>query len=129
MELLASADPDRADDYRQGLIGLVKRLRLAFPESKIVINRGFSVIAELYGTLDGVLAESLYRSFDYDSGTYGELSPADSQWLLARLKSAAEAGLNVYVIDSFRGPNRRLRRRRRNEFGRPDSSLWSANRT
>lgn len=99
VELLAAQDPDRADRFREGLVGLVQSLRQAYPEAKIVINRGFTVLPELYETVDGVLAESLYRSYDYGSGEYSEVAPAGSEWLLGHLHEALRNGLTVYVID------------------------------
>ena len=99
IEILAANDPQNAELYRNGLIELIRKLRSAHPEAEIVVNRGFSVLPELYDTVDGVLAESLYRSYDYGEGTYDEVASEDSDWLLGHLIPARDAGLDVYIVD------------------------------
>lgn len=99
VEYLAEHTPTQREQYYQGLKELVISLREQYPQAKIVINRGFSVLPDLYDTVDGVLVESLFRAYDYDKEVYTESSENDQAWLLERLHPAREAGLSVYVAD------------------------------
>lgn len=99
VELLKINDPSKRADYEDGLRTLVSALRKKYPKAYIVINRGFSVLPDLYTQIDGVLAESLYRGYDYDKKEFYPLSDSDTQWLLDRLIPAKAAGLKVFITD------------------------------
>jgi polysaccharide biosynthesis protein PelA len=108
VDLLIQKYPERADAFRGGLISLVKRLRLAYPDKKIIMNRGFSVIDELAGTVDGMLVESVFQTFDGTKKAYVAVAPAVTEELLRRLEKVKKAGLWIYIIDYVDPANPRL---------------------
>ena len=98
-DTLAEKFPDRAGEFRDGLVAAVGEIRRRHPGRKIVLNRGFSVLPRLRGVVDGVLAESLFSTYDFSVKKYAPVVAADSAWLLEKLRGVAASGLPVYVVD------------------------------
>ncbi len=98
LTLLQTARPAEAQALRQALIGLIHRLRKEFPGKELIINRGFDLLADLQGAVDGVLVESVFRTFN-DKGEYLPVSAADNQRLLEKIRQLRTGGMPVYVVD------------------------------
>ena len=99
LELLEKQFPQRGTAFRDGMVTLIKLLKAKFPQHPIILNRGFPLLARLTGVVDGVLAESLFRKFDFKEKRYVAVDAAGSQWLLNILRTISQAGLPVYVVD------------------------------
>lgn len=99
VELLAAKIPAETAAFREGLLQLVRDLRVRFPERKIIINRGFRLQPEVFRLVDGLLVESLFRSYDFAKKAYRAVPENDTAWLLDKLKPAQAAGVPVYVVD------------------------------
>jgi uncharacterized protein (TIGR01370 family) len=99
VELLERQHPLRAAAFRSGMVRLIKALKAKFPGHQIIINRGFPLLAQLTGAVDGVLVESLFRKFDFTDKRYVAVEPEGTQWLLNILRTVTQAGLPVYVVD------------------------------
>lgn len=94
VENLMQRDPEKARSYSRGLVNLVKRLKAAYPEKRIITNRGFAVFDGLATTIDGMLVEELYQKDDYSSRSSHEV-----QELLDRIAPVTAAGLPIYIVD------------------------------
>ncbi len=99
VELIDSPNSPRRLAARAGLIATIKRLRAAFPDKHIVINRGFFAFAALREIVDGVLVESLFETHDFSTKTYRAVPAVETEQLLAALRPIAAAGRAVYVLD------------------------------
>lgn len=99
ISLLTKLNPSRKQAYEDGLVKLTAALRKKFPGKQIVINRGFPVLSRILPYIDGLLAESLYQSFDFSSRQYVPVSQSDTQWLLGQLAPAQKAGKTLYIAD------------------------------
>ena len=99
VELLEKQFPQRAAAFRDGLVALIKALKAKFPQHPVILNRGFPLLARLTGSVDGVLAESLFRKYDFATKRYVAVEASGTQWLLGNLRTIREAGLPVYVVD------------------------------
>ena len=65
-----------------------------------MFNRGFELLPEVAPLSVGIVAESLFQSWNPALQEYVEVSPPDREWLLARLNEARDRyGLPVTVID------------------------------
>ena len=83
--LIAKTDEQRARQA-QGLVQTVRRIRKQFPEAKLIFNRGFEILPEVYGEAYAVAAESLYSGWDAQNAQYVDVSEKDRAWLLERLQ-------------------------------------------
>ncbi len=99
IELIAPRDAARQAALRRGLVATIKRLRTAFPQKRIVVNRGFGAFAELQDSIDGVLVESVFATHDFATKTNRPVAAADTTALLAELQKITAAGRAVYVLD------------------------------
>ncbi len=95
---LMRKEPGRAGEYQKALVALVTRLRAAFPNKEIVLNRGFEFLPALSGKVDGVLVESVFRTFN-EAGVYGPVEPSVSKILAEQIQKLRASGMPVYVLD------------------------------
>ncbi|MEN2981914.1 MAG: endo alpha-1,4 polygalactosaminidase [Thermus sp.] len=64
---------DTADLYPQvapGLVAIVRSLRERFPQAILVQNRGFRLLPETAGLIDGVMYENLSAMYSFKEGRY-----------------------------------------------------------
>lgn len=99
VELLEKKFPQRGTAFRDGVVALIKQLKAKFPQHKIILNRGFPMLSRLTGSVDGVLAESVFQKYDFAAKKYVPEAPAGTDWLLNILRTISQAGLPVYVVD------------------------------
>lgn len=94
--LPASVDPTRA---KKAVLQAIRALKSRWPEKKIILNRGFELLPELKGSVDGLLVESVYQTFDPATHRHKAVSAEGSRWLEGRIKEAQLLGLTVYAVD------------------------------
>lgn len=95
---LDTLDSVAASD-RAAAVALVKRLRADNPGAMIVANRGFEMLPELRGVVDGVMAESIWATYDFERRQYREVPAAETAALVARLRDLKAAGWDVFALD------------------------------
>ncbi len=99
VDMLSARNPDAAAAYRSGLVQLVRDLHARYPEMKIIANRGFSVLGQLGESVDGVLVESVFASFDPESGKAIDVAPEQTDAILNLIQPYVDAGKGIYVLD------------------------------
>lgn len=97
-QLIAKTDPDRARQ-QAGIVALVLEIRSRYPEARLIFNRGFELLPQLYSQVHAVAFESLYRGWNQEAKRYTEVTDADREWLMAQINTAKSYGLNVIAID------------------------------
>ena len=95
---LMRQDPSKAPAYQAAITGLVTRLRASFPGREIVLNRGFEFLPALTTAVDGVLVESVIRTFNA-AQAYVPVEPAVTRILTEKIKALRSTGMPVYVLD------------------------------
>ena len=93
---------------RKALVALIQQIRTRWPKNRIVINRGFPLLTELKGLIDGVLVESVYQTYDFATKRYVAVKPTDTEWLVNHIKTAQSLGFAVYGVDYVNPANRKL---------------------
>ena len=83
---LAAKTPEERAAQEAGLVRTVKALKAAFPQAKLIFNRGFEILPQLAQEADMVAAESLYRGWDQKNRRYQAVPEADRTWLLGQLE-------------------------------------------
>lgn len=111
-----------------GLVALIRAMRARFPGIHLIANRGFELLPEVAGELEAIAAESLYRGWDQAAGRYREVSQADRNWLLARLREARERyHLPVISIDYVDPADRTLMRETARRISAEGFIPWVSN--
>ncbi|MEX8494771.1 endo alpha-1,4 polygalactosaminidase, partial [Sphaerotilus sp.] len=109
-QLVARTPEDRAAQ-EAGLVRVVKALRAAFPQAKVIANRGFEILPQVAQDIDMVAAESLYRGWDQAAMRYRAVSDPDRAWLLGKLDEVrTQHHLPVLAIDYVAPAERALAR-------------------
>ncbi|MEF3280073.1 MAG: endo alpha-1,4 polygalactosaminidase [Elusimicrobiota bacterium] len=90
---------EEKDKYAAGIIEFIKKLKENFPDSKIIINRGFEIMRDIKKYSDSMVAESLYKAYDPVKSIYYDKKTEDSLWLKGKLKEAQELGYSITVVD------------------------------
>ncbi|WP_293998355.1 bifunctional glycoside hydrolase 114/ polysaccharide deacetylase family protein [Sphaerotilus sp.] len=104
---LVAKTPEERAAHEAGLVRVVKALKVAFPDAKLIFNRGFEILPQVAQDADMVAAESLYRGWDNGNARYKAVSDADRAWLIGQLdRVRAEHRLPVLAID-YVAPNER----------------------
>jgi hypothetical protein len=82
-----------------GLVALIRAIKKAHPQAKLIANRGFAVLPKIHQDLVGLLAESLYRSWNQSEHRFTEVPEAERKAMLGELHKAQAYGLPVIVVD------------------------------
>lgn len=90
---------ESTDKYRRGLIRFIKKFKLRFPKSKLVLNRGFEIIDEVHESIDAVLFESLFYGLSAKSLAYTKVDPKDRQWLLSKVEKLRPYQLDLIAVE------------------------------
>lgn len=104
--LISKTDEDRTRQA-QGLATTIRALRARFPQAKLIFNRGFEVLPELYGEAYAVAAESLYSGWNQKDQVYTEVSQADRTWLLQQLERVRDEYKLPVIAIEYAPPARR----------------------
>jgi hypothetical protein len=95
-----SPSPAQAAAHVRGLAAIIQTLKQRRPDVKVVLNRGFELLPALGTTVDGVVAESLFESYDHDSRQYVTMAPRETAALRLRLEEVRQRyRLPVTIID------------------------------
>ncbi|MDX8406985.1 MAG: endo alpha-1,4 polygalactosaminidase, partial [Mariprofundaceae bacterium] len=125
---LATNDSAKRTVQQQGLIQLIQQLRQHFPELKILLNRGFEVVPDVHARIDGVVAESLFQTWNAATRRYGKVSADAHQWLQHKLGELHKRyHLPVYVIDYVSPADRVLARQTAKRISGLGFTPWVAN--
>lgn len=100
-QLLARAFPSREAEFRHAIMRLIRELKRANPHKLVVANRGLDLLQSLEGAVDGVMVESLFKSFRKEGPrtVYRNVPPEESEALSRSLEKARAMKLKVFVLD------------------------------
>ncbi len=88
------------ETQRQGLIRVIRAIHQRWPQAQLIFNRGIELLPEVHEAVWMVAAESLYQSWDGQSGAYRAVPSADSVWLRQQLLAIRQRWqLPILVID------------------------------
>ena len=85
--------------YVKRVADFIKSVKRAYPESGIILNRGFEIIDLVHEEIDGVLFESLFYGLDPKTLDYREVPEADRAWLMGQVQKVIAYGLPVIALD------------------------------
>ena len=104
---LVAKTPEAQKKQIAGMVNLVREIKGAYPEAKLIFNRGFEMLPQVHTLAYAVAAESLFQGWDAGQKKYREVPEADRDWILAQLRKCQnEYKLHAIAID-YVAPNHR----------------------
>jgi hypothetical protein len=91
--------PGYSEKTTAALVALVRGIHERYPGKKIVLNRGFELLKSVSPIIQGVLVESVFQTFDAQTGAFSRVSESDSAWMAARIREVQAKGLPVFAVD------------------------------
>ena len=108
---LVAKTPEAQQKQIAGMAALVRDIKRAYPDAKLIFNRGFEILPQVHTLAHAVAAESLFQGWDAGRKQYVSVPQADRDWILAQLrKCQTEYKLPVIAIDYVPPKNRALAR-------------------
>lgn len=80
MDTVDTVDVYPRADYQQGFADLINDLKLEWPEKGFCSNRGFSIYDKMIHSCDLIMTESVFSHYNFNDGTYSEVSEAAAAW-------------------------------------------------
>jgi hypothetical protein len=84
---------------KEGVVTFIKRFKKYYPDAKLVVNRGFEIIDEIYPYIDALLFESYYYGIDAKTMTYKKVTPQDRVWLDTQLSKVQAHQIPIIALD------------------------------
>ena len=108
---LVAKTPEAQQKQIAGMANLIKDIKRAYPDAKLIFNRGFEILPQVNTLAYAVAAESLFQGWDAGKNEYRVVSPADRDWILMQLRKCRdEYKLPVIAIDYTPPADRALAR-------------------
>lgn len=100
-ETLEKQDPVKYRKMQEGAVKLIKAIRLHFPEMKIMLNRGFSILPFVAKEINYVLAESILALHNFKTGSDSLIDPEHYASIVKELKEAQKLNpsLEIFTLD------------------------------
>ncbi|MEA3227901.1 MAG: endo alpha-1,4 polygalactosaminidase [Campylobacterota bacterium] len=95
---LATKTDEEREASRKELVHFIKEFHRRYPDSKLIINRGFDIIDEVHEGIEAVLFESYYRGLGGVTG-YKELSDGDREWIDIHLDKIKKYGIDIISLE------------------------------
>ncbi|MEO5658693.1 MAG: endo alpha-1,4 polygalactosaminidase [Polaromonas sp.] len=84
----------------KALVEIIRAMHQRFPGVKLLLNRGFEVLPQIGQLAVGLVAESLFQSWNPMTQNYASVSDNERRWLLTHLNRAHRRyDLPITVID------------------------------
>ncbi len=84
--------------YQTSLVTFIKRFKQNFPNSKLIINRGFEIVDKIHNSIDAILFESFYYGLD-SKLRYKKVSKDDQKWLLTQIERIKRYNIDIIALD------------------------------
>jgi uncharacterized protein (TIGR01370 family) len=108
---LVAKTPDAQQKQMAGMANLIQDIKRAYPDAKLIFNRGFEILPQVNTLAYAVAAESLFQGWDAGKNEYRVVPPADREWIMGQLKKCRdEYKLPVIAIDYVPPADRALAR-------------------
>jgi len=97
-QLACKTDTERKA-YEEKLVLFIKEVHKRYPKAKIIVNRGFELIDDIYESIDAVLFESYHFGLGSGENSYRKISDGDKKWLHIHIDRIKDYGLDVIAVD------------------------------
>ena len=84
---------------RAALVHFIEEFHKRYPESKLILNRGFDLIDKVHNFVTAILFESYYKGISGEKLTYKDVSQKDRDWLDEKLKKVKSYGVDLISVE------------------------------
>ena len=98
---LERRDPEKFRGMKDAAVQLVQDIRRTAPAAILMVNRGYDLLPALTGSIDIVLGESVYGTYDFASKTYRPVPAAEYHRQVEMLNSlrVLKPSLRICTLD------------------------------
>ncbi len=98
---LENEQPKKFSGMEAATVKIVRTLAHHYPDTDLILNRGYPILPKVGNVVDYVLGESVYTDYDFETEAYRRRSASDHRHQTRILKQAMEAhpGLQVLTLD------------------------------
>jgi hypothetical protein len=96
-------DETKRKQQASALAMLIHEIHQRYPESHLVLNRGFEILEEVSHDISAILFESYYYGLD-SKLQYAKVSKSDREWLDKQLAPARKEHLDIIAVDYLKDP-------------------------
>ncbi|WP_457743677.1 endo alpha-1,4 polygalactosaminidase [Sulfurimonas sp.] len=94
---------DKTDTQREkskaALVDIIKTFHKKYPNSKLIINRGFEIIDSIADSINAVLFESYYNGVSGKNLAYKKVTDKDRKWLDIQINKIKKHKLDIICVD------------------------------
>lgn len=91
-------DSKEYTDFKTAFAHLIKTIRLHYPQLKIALKNGYSILPEIAGDIDIEIAEATYTQYNADEKKYTRTEDQFYEKRLKALNSAKEINPNLEIL-------------------------------
>ncbi|MCH7674655.1 endo alpha-1,4 polygalactosaminidase [candidate division KSB1 bacterium] len=82
------------------MVRLIKSIRKNFPAAYLVANRGFAILDEIAGSIDAVVAESIFTTINFEENITRRNTPQEYEPIIKQLrKMKRKEGIKIFTLD------------------------------
>ena len=96
---LVSKTKKQREENRVALVKFINEFHKRYPDSKLIINRGFELIDDIHNSIEAVLFESYYKGLRGVNLEYSDVSDNDRAWLDIYIDKIKSYGIDVISLD------------------------------
>jgi hypothetical protein len=97
-QLVCKTQQERQESEK-ALVSFINEFHKRYPDSKLIINRGFEIIDQVHSDLEAVLFESYYEGIGGEKLAYQRVSDDARNWLDIHLQKIKSYGLNIIALE------------------------------
>jgi hypothetical protein len=95
---LEREQPEQFPGMEDAAVRIIRSLDRHFPDTELILNRGYEVLPRVAGVIDYALGESVYTDYDFETDSYARRSDAEYRWQVDQLKAAMNAHPNLQAL-------------------------------
>jgi len=84
---------------QKALANFINEFHKRYPDSKLIINRGFEIIDQIHNSITAVLFESYYKGLKGEKLDYENITDKDRKWLDIYLKKIKKYNIDIIALD------------------------------
>jgi len=100
LDMVDVSSPELYPVLQPGVVSLIREIREAHPEKIIIMNNGTFLAQSVNDVIDGIVVESVFASYNFDTKTYYRRTDEDAAYRCTELRRLMkDTGVKIFAID------------------------------